>query len=117
MNTLHLPSGTTGFWNDENPPRRIVTGSQMGRRNIIPENPSAKIKLSLQRLKMSGAGDYDFAGAYWGLGTPLYCAFAYVPSMVSIMADFSACVFVRAKSRAEAKQLVRKEISGATFFR
>lgn len=93
----------------------ICTGAQMGRRNIVPEKPDQKIKLSIQRLKFTD-GCYDKGGAYWGLPENLYCAFAYKPSCVSIMLNFNALVFIRANSRAEAKQLVRKQISGATFY-
>lgn len=114
---LILPSGTTGFTNDRG--QWICTGSQMGRRNILPEDPAKPVKLRIQRMNLID-GDYDTGGAYWGGPSPtsgrMYCAFRYRPSMVSIMLNFDALVFVRANSRAQAKQIVRRELPAAKFF-
>ena len=58
---LQLPRGTTGFWNDKN--EWFCTGSQMGRRDVLPA--STHPKLRLERLRFVD-GCYDRAGAYWG---------------------------------------------------
>ena len=109
---LYLPNGSTGFWNERN--EWQSTGSQMGRRNIIPDHPFDQ-KLSIQRVKLYDSA-YDKGGAYWGGPENLYCAFAYLPSQISIMAQFSAIAFCRASCRAKAKQIVRKLIPSAKFY-
>lgn len=116
MSGLILRSGSTGFTTPEG--RWQATGSQMGRRNELPEDTGAAIKLRIQKLKMVG-GDYDQWGAYWGSGlgvTYMYCAWKYTPSQVSIMLHYDALVFVRARSRAEAKQMVRKLLPNSKFY-
>jgi len=112
-----LSKGTTGFFNDRN--EWICTGSQMGRREMLPENTGEPIKLYLQRLNLTDGG-YDGGGAYWGSGKTLYMAFVghkchspglpgfeLIPGVVQI--------FTRANSRAEAKQIVRQKLPGAKF--
>jgi len=116
VSALKLTSGTTGFFNDAG--QWQATGSQMGRRNELPDDKSAPIKLRIQKLKLVD-GDYDQWGAYWGSGlgkTFMYCAWKYTPSQVSTMLRFDALVFVRARCRAEAKQLVRKQLPNAKFY-
>lgn len=110
---LQLPSGTTGFRNDAG--QWVCTGSQMGRRDIIPDDKQADIKLSIQRLDFVD-GDYDKWGAYWGSGQSIYCAFKYTPSCVSIMLNFDCLMFVRANNRHHAKQLIRQELPQARFY-
>ena len=47
-------------------------GASMGRRDTdIPRNTTAKLRL--YRVPLNSGG-YDPGGAYWGTGTPLYCA-------------------------------------------
>lgn len=96
-NKLVLPSGAT-FGYDGNG-ARVCTGSQMGRRDELPDDPEATIKLRLERLKWVD-GDYDQWGAYWGNGSgdSVYCAWAQQPQKVK--------VFVRARSRDEAKAFI-----------
>ncbi len=118
MSALILHSGVTGFFNEIG--QWQATGSQMGRPNQLPKETGAPIKLRLQKLKMVDSGDYDKWGAYWGSGmgrTFMFCAWKYTPSVVSIMLNFDALVFIRAASRYEAKQLVRKQLPNATFYR
>jgi hypothetical protein len=117
---LKLSKGVTGFWNDETPARYVVTGSQMGRRNLLPDNTAQKIKLHLRRLKLIDGACYDGGGAYWGQGKPLFMAFTghkvsdskqnweLIPGDVQI--------FFRADSRAQAKQIVRQTLPAATFY-
>ena len=86
-------------------------GAEFGRLNGIP--PILKnepLKLNLQILPRN-AGGYDAGGAYWGWSsdrTQLYIAF-----------DNAVCVqvFCWAKSRDEAKALVRKELPNAVFYK
>lgn len=115
---LQLPSGAT-YGTDSNG-NRVCTGSRMGRSNILPfqfmGTNAEPIKLQMERLKWVD-GDYDQKGAYWGGGNgdSVYCAYAYVYPPVDM--DFSAVVFVRAKSRKVAKRLVREHFPKAKFYR
>ena len=113
---LKLSSGTTYFIDDNG--KRVCTGSQMGRPDVIPQsvhqNLGYPIRLHLNRLRWVD-GAYDQGGAYWGQdsqrGTDVYCAWGkYGPN------DLFIQVFVRACSRKEAKINVRDKISLATFF-
>lgn len=87
---------------------KICRGAKMGRPNILPPDLNAPIKLRMEKLKWVD-GDYDIAGCYWGGGSGdfIYCAWAD-----------NVQIFVRAKSRKEAKELVRVwvELPNATFF-
>lgn len=74
-------------------------GAQMGRMNRIGDNFQ---NLYLQRLQWEDY-DYDKGGAYWGNsrdGTSMWCAFTGNPNELGTM------VFVRAKTRKEAAELV-----------
>jgi hypothetical protein len=86
-------------------------GAQMGRSNVIPSDRGAAYKLQMQRLKWVD-GDYDEQGAYWGRtnGDFIYCAHLDNPHVPVL-------IFVRAKSRVEAKELIRKELPYAGFYR
>ncbi len=110
---LKLPNGTTGFYNEHN--ERIVTGSQMGRRNTLPNDlPDSDrqdtYKLHLVRVPFVD-GDYDQGGAYWGSPANLYLASESLPSPSGIT------VYVRASSRHEAKQKVLSLVPTAKFYR
>jgi hypothetical protein len=71
-------------------------GADMGRMSQTQGEPE---RLHLQKMRFVD-GAYDTGGAYWGMGTPLYCAFTQ--SFVN-GEDESIRVFARANSRAEAK--------------
>lgn len=102
MTTLKLPSGTTGFYNDEN--KWIATGSQMGRRDVLPASTHPKLRLQLLPFV---DGDYDRFGAYWGS-----------PANVWIAWDNDGTqIFRRANSRTEAKQKIQSEWPHASFYR
>ena len=81
-------------------------GAQMGRRNVLPADVNAPIKLRMEKLRWVD-GDYDQFGAYWGGGSGdnVYCA--HTPANR---------VFVRSNSRANAKEKVRAILSKARFF-
>jgi len=86
-------------------------GSQMGRRDVMPDDLTTPCKLRLERLRWV-YGDYDQGGAYWGYtpGTSIYCAWGDV-------GDTAARFFVRAKSRDDAKRHVKNLFVNARFYR
>lgn len=92
-----------------------VYGAAMGRKNQTEGKPE---RLHLQQLKMVD-GDYDTGGAYFGGWTKesggMYCAFSHK----NTTNDRMIRVFVRAKNRNEAKQLVIEALPGTgwSFFR
>lgn len=81
-------------------------GAPMGRPNALPADPSVKVQLHLRLLDMVD-GDYDEGGAYWGGGGD--------PIRVAYNED--VLVFVRTRTRYEAKAAVLKLIPGARFYR
>lgn len=95
-NGIHYGTGPNG--------ERICRGAMMGRRSIRPASP-ASAKLHLERVRLD-AGGYDKGGAYWGFGSPLYCAHGE-----------GVTLFVRANGREAAKAAVREELATATFLR
>lgn len=123
MKKLHesqLPDNSPGFTDDSG--RWICTGSAMGRRNILPDDPSQPCKLSMIRLNWRD-GDYDAGGAYWGRvpGDFIWWASNRADKAGGYHTDGApGClieVFVRAKTRQGAKVLVRDLLPGATFYR
>lgn len=72
-------------------------GAPMGRGPYT--QPTGRVHL--QRVPMVD-GDYDKGGAYWGGGTPLFCAW-----------NDEGAAYVRAHSRDEAKRM----FPGCTFYR
>jgi hypothetical protein len=89
----------------------------MGRPNRLPSDILAPIKLRMERLKWVD-GDYDAGGSYWGGGSGdfIYCAWCVPHNKISGNPSPLVQVFVRAKSRKDAKALVRDSIPFATFF-
>ena len=87
-------------------------GADMGRRDIMPEDPSKPIKLWLQRLKWVD-GDYDQGGAYWGHipGDSIYCAW----SNDGAENDTGVRIYVRAKTKQQAKDEVLALLPTALF--
>jgi hypothetical protein len=71
-------------------------GASMGRSNQKEGTPE---RLHLQRLRMVDQA-YDTGGAYWGMGTPLYCAF----SPEDTENEVPIRLFLRATDRHEAKE-------------
>ena len=109
---LSLPDGATGFVTDDGQSWQC-TGSMMGRSNVLPDDPVQRLltcKLRMVRLKWVD-GDYDSAGTYWGGGNGDSIYYA-----TGDCGDVQAKVFVRAKSRNEAKSLVREFLPRACFF-
>ena len=81
-------------------------GAPMGRPNVLPADPSAKVQLHLHLLNMVD-GDYAEGGAFWGGGG----------DAMRVAYDETVRVFVRTKTRYEAKAAVLKLIPGARFYR
>jgi len=82
-------------------------GAQMGRRNELPVDVNAPVKLQMQKLRMVDS-DYDQGGAYWGCGwgvNHIYCAFAD-----------GIKIFVRANNREDAKDSVQQFLINARFY-
>jgi hypothetical protein len=77
-------------------------GAPMGRRTITDDTNS---KVRLFRIRMVD-GAYDVGGAYWGMGTPIYCA----------LGD-GFQVFRRAKTRDEVKKELKTEFPSLRFYR
>lgn len=65
----------------------------MSRAKCIPNDYGGE-KLHLRRVPLDSGG-YDPGGAYWGKGTPLYCAYGETETE-------QLQVFIRAASRKEA---------------
>jgi len=86
-------------------------GAQMGRPNSLPDDKEAPIKLRMEALKFID-GDYDHGGAYWGYtaGTAIYCAWGEDEKN-------QVRIFVRAKNRNEAKEMVKEILPAAEFWR
>ena len=87
----------------------------MGRSNELPHDPEMSIKLSMVRLPLVD-GCYDKAGAYWGAPDDLFYASARYHD--AVLDDWFECrIFVRAKNRKQAKDLVRESVPNARFYR
>ena len=86
-------------------------GANMGRKENKIGSPE---RLHLQRIRFID-GDYDTGGAYWGGGTPLYCAFSDERKSPN---DNPIMIFTRANNRTEAKKRILAELEGSgwTFF-
>lgn len=110
MTKLKLSSGTTYCYGNQG--ERICTGSQMGRRNLLPDDRAVAVKLRMERLKWID-GDYDQWGAYWGQNgcNHIYCAWHDQSQEDRIE------VFVRAVNRKDAKEQVRESLPNAIFCR
>jgi len=81
-------------------------GAPMGRCcNFLPD--FVGVKVHLQQVPMVD-GDYDKGGAYWGGGSPLFCAWGDNEKLGE-----QVFTFVRASTREAAKLL----IPGARFYR
>ena len=101
--------------NETYPLRRVggMYGAPMGRPDSLPDDTAEPVRLSLVRLVMVD-GAYDTGGAYWGGWTP------GAGGMYRAIGDASETVvelFVRARTRDEAKAIIRQKLPEATFYR
>lgn len=102
---------------------RVCLGAHMGRSNTRPADPELVVRLSLRRLPFVD-GDYDQGGAYWGSPANLWRAVSATRHPWLSNWDESALtapehieIFVRAESRAQAKNLVLELVPNAKFYR
>jgi len=58
------------------PPVSCRYGAPSGRPTMDPEPGEPIGPVRVKRASMSSCGAYDEGGAYWGIGTPLYCAWS-----------------------------------------
>ena len=90
-----------------------IRGADMGRDDIV-EEPNAPIKFHLYRMPMSYCGCYDSGGAYWGSGDFnigfMYHAYGDGP-------EFKNYMFIRAKTRQDAKEQIKKVFKNCSFYR
>lgn len=109
MKRLSLPSGVRYAYDDHN--NKICVGSNMGRRDVLPKDRSAPVKLQLEKLRWVD-GDYDQWGAYWGNNgrDHIYCGWGDC-------GDIVVFIFTRASSRAHAKANIRRDLPNARFYR
>jgi len=89
-------------------------GAPMGREDWI-SCKDRPVKFHLARVRGYDGGDYDQGGAYWGnlWGCPLYQAFGYA----QCEDEPAQRLFVRAKTREEAKLEILKTFPLAKFYR
>lgn len=87
-----------------------IRGAPMGRRDNVTE-PDYPVKFRLERMQMVD-GDYDNGGAYWGgyPSDPMWTAWG-------MGEEEEQELFLRAKTRDEAKALVRQIFPNCRFWR
>ena len=88
-------------------------GAPFGRPLVRIADPDGPIKLHLYRMRLID-GDYDNGGAYWGCGNR---HIGWMYHVYDVWPTPSTEIFLRARSREEAKEVVRMLIPGANFFR
>jgi hypothetical protein len=98
--------------------KRVCRGALMGRPNRLPQDVNAPIKLRMERLKWVDQ-DYDAGGAYFGGGNGdfIYCAWGTPLNEITGNPFPPVQIFVRAKTRAEAKGKVKEILPLVRFFR
>jgi hypothetical protein len=106
MKPPYTRDGTTGFITEKGDWQ--CTGSMMGRASCIPDDYNGE-KLHLRRVPLDSGG-YDPGGAYFGQGTPLYCAFGETETE-------QLYAFVRAASRKEAIAKIATAINNPRFIK
>lgn len=115
-----ISDGSTGFYNDQNV--WVCTGSRMGRADTLPVDAAKPIRMHLVRLPFVD-GCYDQGGAYWGAPANLWRAVS--PDVHpwrsnwdgSAQEDAHIELFVRARSRQDAKRAILAKLPQAKFYR
>jgi hypothetical protein len=106
-----LTEGNPGFTNKHG--ERVITGSYMGRTDDVPEEGKEWPKLRLFKMQMSPCGAYDSGGTYWGAGNNfigyMYRACDSKGQVVNL--------FIRARERQSAKDMLQARYPQATFIR
>lgn len=91
-------------------------GAPMGRRNVCEMLPEEVGKVYLQLVPFVD-GDYDRGGAYWGAvrGQWLWRAYCEQENTKEEIDVFDQ--FLRAKSREQAKDILRQQFPNIRFYR
>lgn len=79
----------------------VCYGARMGRADRVPDDFTKEV-INLSRVRLDSQG-YDVGGAYWGTGSPLWCAWCYTPMRVLEL-------YARAQDRQEALKLFKKRL-------
>lgn len=105
---------------------RVCTGAKMGIPDRLPDDPTQPLKLRMVEVHVSVDG-YISNGTYFGLSQGRrYHVESVEPVLLSQQSWWTGSdpgmvlpvrLFVTAKNRAEAKELVRQMMPNATFFR
>lgn len=82
-------------------------GAPPGRRGRDEGALLLGVRVYLRRLRLDGGG-YDEAGAYWGVGAPIYWAYTL---------DGALDITMRASSREAAKATLLADYPGIRFYR
>jgi len=117
-----LRNGATYFTNEHG--EKVCTGSQMGRRDTLPDTREAcALPCKLRLVRLTWRGDYDAGGAYWGcararsytrrLGAPL----DFIFRAAGDVGDERAEIFIRAATREQARAAVLAKLPAARFYR
>ncbi len=117
-----LRNGATYFTNEHG--EKVCTGSQMGRRDTLPDTREGRaLPCKLRLVRLPWVGDYDTGGAYWGctrarsytrrLGAPL----DFIFRAVGDVGDERAEIFVRSPSRRDARAQILAKLPAARFYR
>ena len=101
MKPPYTQNGLKYFTNEHG--EKVCTGAQMGRSSVIPPDYAGE-RLHLRRGPLSDGACYDPGGAYWGSGTPLYCAYGETETE-------QVEIYVRAFTRSTAKEAVKCSLS------
>ena len=80
-------------------------GAPMGRRSDAPSSLTGKCHL--RRVRLYDGGCYDKGGAYWGGGSPLFCAWGY-----NVDGDMVVCY-----TRAATREAAKAQFLNAKFYR
>lgn len=89
-------------------------GAPMGRQNTLPDDRASPILLALVRLPFED-GAYDKGGAYWGYSASAWAIYRAVGERAAD--ELTTEIFVRAKTRADARAQIVGMIPGARFYR
>lgn len=118
-----LSSGIKGFKDASG--NFVPTGSQMGRGDSIPVDKSIPAAFEVESIMDRTDRAYDKSGAYWGLGEPVYRAYAELDEPVEFernggysdgMQDVVE-MFFRAKNIGAARRHVKSMFPNATFIK
>lgn len=110
-----LSSGMRGF-TDANG-NYVPTGARMGRGDNVPVDKNVPAAFEIESIMDRTDKAYDKEGAYWGMGEPVYRAYAELPEPVEFEhgQDDQIELFFRAKGMRAAKMHIKSLFPNATF--